>query len=91
MKFLWGVTLVMAVIATLFLFFTPITSPAPQLGAAGAYACALVVIPYVFTRACQEFGVVRAKTLAGSVPMVATIDAEHTMPVGKSLKTPPAA
>lgn len=51
-RLLWGLTLVVAGLAGLgFLVQMAMAESAPQQAAAGAMACATVVIPYVFARA----------------------------------------
>ena len=54
MKFLWVVTLLSSIGGGLVILLTLATSKgAPQEAAGYAMACALCVVPYVFTRAAQ--------------------------------------
>lgn len=54
MNFLWMVTLLSSVLAALAVAATTLSSAsAPQQAAAYAGACALAIIPYVFSRAAQ--------------------------------------
>lgn len=56
MKFFWGCTLVLTSLATLvFLATLNFSKGAPQEAAGYAMACALAVVPYVFTRAAAYF------------------------------------
>lgn len=61
MRFFWATTLFGGVIGTLTILFTMLFSnSAPQQAAGYAMACAVTVVPYVFTRAAQElFGLSR--------------------------------
>lgn len=54
----WVVTLLATLVATFLVLPALLSSSAsaPQQGAAGAMACALCVIPYVFTRAVEGMG-----------------------------------
>lgn len=52
----WGVTLTATVAATLLLVFgMPAARAAPQEATIAALACAIVIIPYVFTRSLEGF------------------------------------
>lgn len=54
MNFLWLVTLLCSVVAALAVAATTLSSAsAPQQAAAYAGACALAIIPYVFSRAAE--------------------------------------
>lgn len=54
MKFCWIVTLLSAVAAGFTLIWTTLfATSAPQQAAGFANACALAIVPYVFTRAIQ--------------------------------------
>lgn len=57
MKALWVLTLIGAIFGGLTILITLATSKgAPQEAAGFAMACALAVVPYVFTRAVQGMG-----------------------------------
>lgn len=54
MPILWFLTLLSTLLAALVVLFTTATGQsAPQQAAGYALACALAVVPYVFTRAAQ--------------------------------------
>ena len=57
MRFFWIVTALSTGLAALITLITMLTSKsAPQEAAGYAWACALAVIPYVFTRALEALG-----------------------------------
>ena len=70
MRFFWFVTLISAVLASLVIAFTLVVAKgAPQEAAGYAMACALAIVPYVFTRAAVALA---APDLRDSINRVVT-------------------
>lgn len=73
MNFLWLVTVLSSTLAALVVAFTTLSSAsAPQQAAAYAGACALAIIPYVFSRAVEMM--TSKKDAQGTERIVSALD-----------------
>ena len=54
MRFFWGITLLSGIFGAVIIFFTSVVAKgAPQEAAGYAMACAVAIVPYIFTRSAQ--------------------------------------